>query len=665
MRLSPAYSRLFLFIAVLWGAGYGVLHASGAALERIQKSSINFDSLNSLLNKASDEQHRVQLLNNFSRDFRDWDHGWGMSFANEALNLAEEIGDTGGKMNAHMRLAEIEIAYQHNYDQGLFHLTYARELNGPEKDLALEVRILNLMGFVNHRMGNIGLARQHYDQAILISKENEFDNYGNLLARVGEMLVEEGQVQEGKKYYERVVELEGAEGPNMISPGIKVGIGQYYDLIGEPRKAIAYYRKAVTEFEVMENYRWASYVWSEIAAAENRFGNNKEAVRSGLIGLEMAEHYKLTKETADNHGVLATVYDSLGNPERALHHFRRWTSINEEMFSLEKAKEIARIQSAHEFSLREQELIRAEHEKELELTRSRILAVGSGFGILLIGLMSLLLYRRYRQKKKINLELEDRVELKDMAMMDIVKQLKQEVELHENTQLQLETTHDEFNHFVHQSSHDLRGPLSSILGLVSIAQAEISVGERREYLGLIGRSTEKLRKKLDSLIQVIHLANSEPSPQTFFFQPLLDDLLSQLRERDIAKGVVIESRIKTGLQLESDPHLVKAILGNLLDNAMRYKKSGVYDHRVEVLAGIEKGLFILEVSDNGRGIPEHKQESVFEMFVKSQQDFEGSGLGLFLVKKAVSSLGGEISLDSRDNGGASFRIAFPRRYRET
>lgn len=620
---------------------------------------VNLDSLNAILDSAKEDSEKIQLLIQFSISYRDHDHYLGMTFARQALLLAEEKNDIRGKIQSHMAMAEIYVNYLQDYENGLSHLTKSRELNQIDLNPKQEVIILRLMGFVHRRMDNIQIAQKCYEDAIKISKENNFEDYVGLLAYVADMLVNDGQKEAGIEYYERVLELEDGNSGGESRPEVKVSLAQYYLLVDKPEPALDIYKKAVSKFEEEENFRWASYVWSEIAAVNLLLGRNNDALETGQRGLEMAEKYNLVKELSDNHATMSIIYDSIGDFEKSLYHFRLWAEITDEMISVRKAREISSIQSAHEFALQEQELLRLKKEKELELARSRIVSASTGMGVLLVGLVSLFLYRGYRQKQKVNSELEDRVELKDLALSDIVKQLKQEVKLHEYTQAQLANSHSDFNHFVHQTSHDLRGPLSSILGLVSIAEQEIPSDERLRYLEMIGSSTQRLRKKLDSLIQAIHLSESEVNLQKIDLRSVVDGLLAQLSAKELMEGVEMEVHIEPEVSLSTDRHLLKVILGNLLDNAFRYRISKDHAHRVILYAQQENQDFVFRIQDSGRGIPEEKQNSVFEMFVKSQQDFDGSGLGLFLVKKAVAKLRGTMSLDSQEGEGTAIEVRLP------
>ena len=493
---------------------------------------INIDSLNGLVEAASSPSEKVKILNQFSFFYRDHSHRLGMTFARQALAIAEQRGTVGDKVAARLSVAEIYINYIQDYENGLSHLTEARELNQATTDMRTEVVILRLMGFVHGRMDDLETSRKCYEEAISIAEEHQLDEYISILTYMADMLVSTGQKEEGMKYYEKVIELDLKEKDKVKKPEVNVSLASYYLLQNKPEMAELEYRRAVGEFEAAENWRWASYVWSEIAMVNLTLGRDEEALASGLKGLEIAEKYSLSKELGDNHATMTIVYDSLGNYQQALYHFRQWAEISDEMISVQKAREIASIQKAHEFALQEQDLLLVKQEKELELNRSRIISAGTGMGILLVGLVSLFLFRGYRQKQRVNSELEDRVELKDMALTDVIKKLKQEVEQHQQTQDQLASSYGEFNHFVHQTSHDLRGPLSSVLGLVSIAEQDIAPAERLKYLGLIGTSTHRLRKKLDSLIQVVHLTDTEVQLKKIELCPFVNEVIAQAEARN-------------------------------------------------------------------------------------------------------------------------------------
>ena len=127
----------------------------------------------------------------------------------------------------------------------------------------------------------------------------------------------------------------------------------------------------------------------------------------------------------------------------------------------------------------------------------------------------------------------------------------------------------------------------------------------------------------------------------------------------MTEGVELEVNVNQQFSLLSDPHLLNVIFGNLLDNALRFKKGEGNQHKVALIVYQEKTDLILRVEDNGRGIPEAKHDAVFDMFVKSQQDYDGSGLGLYLVKKAVAKLNGQLTLNSSENSGTVIEVRLP------
>ena len=109
----------------------------------------------------------------------------------------------------------------------------------------------------------------------------------------------------------------------------------------------------------------------------------------------------------------------------------------------------------------------------------------------------------------------------------------------------------------------------------------------------------------------------------------------------------------------SDPKMINIILNNLISNAIRYSNPESDEPFVEVKIKATEENAVIEVRDNGIGIPQENQDKIFDMFYRVNNDSNGTGMGLHLVKLAVEKLGGEIALESEHNVGTRFTITIP------
>jgi len=234
--------------------------------------------------------------------------------------------------------------------------------------------------------------------------------------------------------------------------------------------------------------------------------------------------------------------------------------------------------------------------------------------------------------------------------VDITEQKKIEKEL--------KVRNTELDNFVYKVSHDLRAPLSSILGLVNLANMPGNDDNPGTYIELIGRKVEQLDHFIsDVLSHSKNLKQSVTIEKVDVKQIVANTFtdLSYLRNADlIYKEIDIQ-----GSEFYSDRWRLAEIFRNLISNAIKYRRMDIDRPTVKVTVRINEVEADISFSDNGIGIEPDKLLNIFEMFYRASTQSDGSGLGLYIVKNAVEKLGGQIDVFSRPLQGTEFRIILP------
>ena len=230
----------------------------------------------------------------------------------------------------------------------------------------------------------------------------------------------------------------------------------------------------------------------------------------------------------------------------------------------------------------------------------------------------------------------------------------------------LKVINEELKTFVYKASHDLKGPLASIIGLTNIAEMDINSASQEEvkevalnYIGLINESARMLDEILLNLIDVTYLKQTQLNLEAIDFQVLLDRIFNSLLHVKGYSDVTVKLDIEENIQYKGDLKLLKSILQNLIENALKYrdvKKDNSWVH-IEILG--EPDHVHIGVSDNGQGIPKESLEKIFDMFYRASETSSGSGLGLYIVKNAVEKLKGKIEVYATDSGTA-FKVKLPK-----
>lgn len=225
---------------------------------------------------------------------------------------------------------------------------------------------------------------------------------------------------------------------------------------------------------------------------------------------------------------------------------------------------------------------------------------------------------------------------------------------------ELKVRNAELDNFVYKVSHDLRAPLSSVLGLVNLSRLEGNTDNPQEYISLIGEKIQALDHFIGDVLShsknlKMELTVGKVDLQKIIEQTFID--LSYLKgARETRRVVKIE-----GIDFYSDHWRISEIFRNLVSNSIKYARFDSDESQIVIKITVDHLCADITFADNGIGINESSLKRIFEMFYRATDQGEGSGIGLYIVKNAVDKLGGEIKVASRLGEGTRFHIVLPNR----
>ena len=224
---------------------------------------------------------------------------------------------------------------------------------------------------------------------------------------------------------------------------------------------------------------------------------------------------------------------------------------------------------------------------------------------------------------------------------------------------ELEKTNDELNRFVYSTSHDLRSPLASVMGILNLARMENSVTDPNNYLGMIETCVNRMDVFIQKIIEYYKSIRVEDETNEIDFLKLVGDSISicRMQNPNIDFHLTVD---QPGL-FKNDAFRISVILDNLISNAVKYQKQAEPNPIVKVKVTANDLKCLIEIEDNGIGILEQHLNNIFKMFFRSSNNVTGLGIGLHIVKEALTRLGGEISVRSTYGVGTVFRIMIPNR----
>jgi PAS domain S-box-containing protein len=229
-------------------------------------------------------------------------------------------------------------------------------------------------------------------------------------------------------------------------------------------------------------------------------------------------------------------------------------------------------------------------------------------------------------------------------------------------ELEIERAKDEF---IAIASHQLRTPLTAIRmysEMLARGYGGPLNSEQKKYIHAVNVSIIRMATLIDSLLSVARIESGHVRVKHEPTNPskVVGTLITELDLRFKEKLLTIDTKLEDIRNLKTDPILFKEVLANLLTNAIKYTppKGSV---RVEISK--KRNYLMVAVGDTGYGIPKAEQKHVFGKFYRGSnivsRDTDGTGIGLYLVRRIVETLGGEIWFDSKEHKGTTFYVTLP------
>lgn len=221
---------------------------------------------------------------------------------------------------------------------------------------------------------------------------------------------------------------------------------------------------------------------------------------------------------------------------------------------------------------------------------------------------------------------------------------------------------DDLDTFVYTASHDLKNPVLNIEGLVIILEeildGDASKQEMKQIISMISSSIVRFKTTILDLTEVSKVQKNFASPlEKILCHDIVLKVKAGLGEMILKSDAQITLSIPDGLELEFSKRNFQSIVYNLLSNAIKYR---AFDRRPEIAIHMEAldGYILLRVQDNGLGINLDKKAKMFSMFERLHDHVEGSGVGLYIVKRILDNSDGRVEVESEIGKGSTFNLFF-------
>ncbi|HZG00783.1 MAG TPA: GAF domain-containing sensor histidine kinase [Chitinophagales bacterium] len=224
---------------------------------------------------------------------------------------------------------------------------------------------------------------------------------------------------------------------------------------------------------------------------------------------------------------------------------------------------------------------------------------------------------------------------------------------------ELRKTNDELDRFVYSTSHDLRVPLTNMLGLIDITKMTVTDETPVKYLDMMKQSVVSLDDVIRGILDYSRNSRSEVTVEEVSIKEIVQKTQDMLKYHNGFDHVAFRMRADEGIPLYTDKARLTTVISNLLSNSIKYYNKKEQTPYISVTAKVTEEKVLIFVEDNGIGIPEEYQQKIFDMFYRASSQATGSGLGLYILKETLQKLDGKISVISGKDVGSTFVVEIP------
>ncbi len=503
---------------------------------------------------------------------------------------------------------------------------YQKAIEYYNKGLVLANKVNNdtVKGWLNNNLGNLYCYRkidfnkgiQHYKEGLKYSIKHN-DEYEIMFSKlnIGSAYFAVEDFSNGIQYFNGIKDYVDKNGDIESKISLNSNYGLYYNYINNDKKAEEYYLKAVQFCEQ----------------------NDIELIKSNA---------------SDVYHDISNFYYKIKNFEKAHYYLLKHDQLQDEIYNEDRLNEvkIGGMQIEHDEINRKIDQIEKEKEiqaEKLQANRVFVILLGIIFFILLLLLLSLI--RNNKTKAKANIDLKEA----NIAL------LKAKEKAEEASQLKTQ--------FISTISHELRTPLYGVVGITDIILDEHKELKNSPHLKSLKFSAKYLLSLVNDILKVYKIEENQVILEDMVFNVhdeliVIKDSLHFLAKKN-NNQIFIECDDSIPNLLVGDKIRLSQIFINLLSNSLKFTYNGKIIVKAKTLEIVGTKYHIqFQVIDNGIGIAKENQNKVFEKFVqvyRKEDDYQGTGLGLTIVKKLVELFQGTIHLESEEGKGTTITFTLP------
>ncbi len=580
------------------------------------------------------------------------------------------------EMDAYFRLCGFTVAP----DEKLKYAEYLLELAEESNSLEYRIKAYGQIGTSHRYMGNLERALEFlFKSADAAAGKRQFELIlAEVYAEISTSYTQNGDSENALFYGSKSIEILRTTGRRQTLALSLLNYGYDYYLIGNYDSALAYYNESEPILKSIKMDLGIAYIvgnralvfWKQgdvdrakedlfqaidmlkplgdkygMSDYYNQLGkifleenNDDEAIKYTTIAFNYSKEIGLKEQVRDASKLLFELNLKRGNLEEAIEYQTQYYAYKDSISNLETTQRMGDMRTEYEVGRKQ-----AEVDLLLEQKRNnRIIMITGGFLLVAFICLVAIVYSYFKAKNRLSKQLE-----------------KQKDDL-----VGLNHTKDKFFSII---SHDLRGPVNTLNGLVTVSQLYLNDGKGDKLKGMVDKmseSVDRLTKLLDTLLNwALQQRGHFPYvPERLDLGEIAKDVIDMFRDNAMSKKIELEFEADEAYELMADKNTTSTILRNLVNNAIKFTNEGG-SVKMTAKRDSDPAFCRIQVSDDGVGIPSEKLNALFDLneTISTKGTFgeTGLGLGLQLVYEFASLNKGDIKVESKEGNGTIFTIRLP------
>ncbi|MCX6151167.1 MAG: tetratricopeptide repeat-containing sensor histidine kinase [Ignavibacteriales bacterium] len=551
-----------------------------------------------------------------------------------ALQMRKEIGDKIGTASS-LNVLGIINYYQGDYLIAVEYHLQALKLREEFGDKTKIATSYNNIALVHMALKNYDVALDYLNKALQVRIETgSKSGIGITKDNIGDVYRMMKKYDKAMEYFNEALRINHEIGNTKSEANSLFNIGRVYHELKDYPNALSYYSRALAFYKLQAQPKGIANVETGIATTYKEKGDLKAAIKHAEIAIENAQQIKSLDNISIAANILQSSYQQLGNYKKAFTYLTMLKAADDSLKNDEKMKRLNKLELDNKIE-------RMERLQEIELDKQKFFNQILSVVLFFLGVIAVLIYWGYRQKKKTNIQLN---------------------ELNSKLQ-QLNSTKDKFFSII---AHDLKNPFNSIINSSKLIVSDFESFEKKEllqFLEIILKSSEAAHNLLENLLLWARSQTGriKLEKKTFDISSSIYECLDLLSQQSVSKNIKINSTIKENTPVFADQYTTITVIRNLLSNAIKFTNPGGI---IEINSRDREKEIIIEIKDSGMGIRKEDLEKLFRIEVstnrKGTAGETGTGLGLILCKDFIESNGGKIWVESEFMKGSTFCFTLPK-----